>query len=102
MGDGKYGVKLKIPEILKCRETNTIAIKLNDKPIQGRPVVVVKKLLELLIDKDVIDKTIIEHIIVHGLDRGYWTDADLFKAAGKYFLFDMYKTKEERLKEVRE
>ena len=100
MGKGKYGIKLKIPEIYECRETREIQVKVNERIIKGRPKVVLKQLIELFYEKEYFNADLIEDLIIFGFDRGYWTDTSIFSASFKYFMFDMYKTKEKRLKEL--
>ena len=95
---GKYGRKWKIPKLLECWETRNYTIKLNDKPIQGRPVFVMEQLLDLGYQHHFFNSDFLSKIVHYGFDKNYWSDWALLKADMEYFLKDMSLTKEKRLK----
>lgn len=115
----KYGRRLLIPAIYEFHNsdlqqfTEYGAEKHNYNPqlkikvcenIKGRPVVVLKKMVDFGFKRGYYDQSLIESLIIFGFDRGYWTDLRIFSAPYKYFLLDMgrLKSKEERLREIEE
>ena len=99
------GRKIIIPTIhLSSRQMPNIRIKVNKKPIEGRPKVIIKKMIDLGFENGWFEPTIIEDLIEHGFDRGYWNDLPVFLTPFIYFLQDRgWKwSKEKRLEEVNE
>lgn len=90
MGKGKYGLKIRIPEIYECHESRDMEIKVNGETLKGRPTVVLRKFLELGFNRGWFKPNLVKFLIAWGFSRRYWTDWDLFVEDIKHFLFDNY------------
>lgn len=106
MGKGKFqsGRKLKIEKVVEYRNSSEIGLVVNNKIIRGRPIVVLKKFIDLGYERGYYDHRLISALIEFGFDRGYWTDKTVFAEPFKYALFDKNfpKSKAKRLKEFEE
>jgi len=117
MGKGRYGRRITIPAIYEYSNAASYpttrygnpkkftAVKLKvSKEISGRPIVVLKKLIDLGFQQEYYTSDLIRSLIVFGFDKRYWTDTGILSTPFKYFLEDITrsKAKAERLKELEE
>lgn len=114
MGKGRYGRRLFIPQIYeysnaqlyattrygaeKKKHCNTM-IPLLPRAIFGRPVPLLKKLIDFGFEKGYFDKQLVEQVIEHGFDRYYWGDTGILAKPFKYFIFEK-ESKKKRLEEL--
>jgi len=95
--------QLSIPLIQKTNHSNRMNwFPVNRKPLTGRPIVVLKKFIDLGFEEKFFSKDLVNKVIEHGFDRGYWSDARVLSEPFAYFLSEKFYQRHKRLKELEE